>query len=51
LIRSIDRTGTDAQSLRWSDGRATVQVIVVDILPIFVVMLTAAAMALIRLSV
>jgi hypothetical protein len=52
LIASIDRAGTDARSLRWSDGRApTVQVNVVEIFPIFVVMLTAAAMALVRLSV
>jgi hypothetical protein len=51
LIVSIDRVGTDAQSMRCSDGRASVQVNVVEIFPIFVVMLTAAAMALVRLSV
>jgi hypothetical protein len=51
LIASIDRAGTDARSLRWSDGRATGQVNVFENLPIFLVMLTAAAMALARLSV
>jgi hypothetical protein len=51
LILSIGRAGTDAQSPRWSDGRTTVQVNVVEFFPIFVVMLTATAMALVRLSV
>jgi hypothetical protein len=51
LIGSIDRAGTDAHSARWSNGHATVQVDVVENFPIFVVMLTAAAMALVRLSV
>jgi hypothetical protein len=51
LTASIDRAGTDAQSPRWGDGCATVQVNVAEIFPIFVVMLTAAAMALVRLSV
>jgi hypothetical protein len=51
LVLSIDRSGTDARSPRWSDGRATVWVNVIEIFPIFVVMLTAAAMALVRLSV
>jgi hypothetical protein len=51
LIASIDRAGTDARAPRWSDGRATGQVNVIENFPIFVVMLTAAAMALVRLSV
>jgi hypothetical protein len=51
LNASIDHVGTDACSPRWSDGRAIVQVNVIENFPIFVVMLTAAAMALVRLSV
>jgi hypothetical protein len=51
LIASIDRAGTDVSAPRWSDGRAIVQVNVIENFPIFVVMLTAAAMALARLSV
>ncbi|HET7910660.1 MAG TPA: hypothetical protein VFL49_01395 [Pseudolabrys sp.] len=51
LILSIDLSGTDACCPRWGNGWVTVQVNVFENFPIFVVMLTAAAMALARLSI
>jgi hypothetical protein len=44
-------SGTDAWCTRWSNGWANVQVNMFENFPIFLVMLTAAAMALVRLSV
>ena len=47
----MDLSGTDACCPRWGNGWVTVQVNVFENFPIFVVMLTAAAMALARLSI